>query len=53
MPSGPQWRPRANARYFRSSKEEMPRANKNEDEHKQRKEKTADDLLGPEFHFCW
>jgi hypothetical protein len=31
----------------------MPRANKKEDEHEKREEKTAENLLARDFHFCW
>jgi hypothetical protein len=33
--------------------QEMPRADKNKDEYEQGEEKTANDLLALEFHFCW
>jgi hypothetical protein len=31
----------------------MARTNKKEDEHEEREEKTAQNLLAREFHFCW
>jgi hypothetical protein len=31
----------------------MARANENEDEHKEGEQKTSQNLLALEFHFCW
>ena len=50
MPSGQQQQREVEALCFRSSNEEMPCADKKEDEHEKCEEETAQNLLAIEFH---
>jgi hypothetical protein len=50
MPSGQRWQRVVEAHLFRSSHEEMASANKNKNEHEDRQEKAAENLLAREFH---
>jgi hypothetical protein len=52
MPSDQQWPQAVEARFFRSSHEEMARAYKYENKHEDRQEKAAENLLAREFHYC-
>jgi hypothetical protein len=51
MPSDQRWLRAATASSVVSSNEEMACPNENEDQHKKREEKTAQDLLATEFHW--
>ena len=50
MPLDQRWPQEAEARFYRSSNEEMPRSNENENEHEKSEEETAKNLLAREFH---
>ena len=50
MPLDQRWPQEAEARFYRSSNEEMPRSNENENEHEESEEETAKNLLAREFH---